>query len=313
MDRREELRRKVEQIKREGAAKRERPPEQGEASAPSTEAASANTPPAPSLTPEQIREIARGEIEEALRTERAARQEESALTQARLDGLSREVTDSIDELSRELTDTNERLTETDERVNTLRDDTINSLDPMSQQIAELRSRLNSRVLPPAPEPRNVTPRRPWEPEPVIRPSWLKPGEAMPPPSLLRLMEPKPLRRSPREPEERDETSYKPRRPRVESSPPQSARTPETERPDPEFVKQVWTAIYIALLTMAVIVIVLFIFWALIHPWMAVAAFLAFVIILIWLGAIYALWSQQMRLLPILMLLTGAVAIYMMAS
>src|ERR1051326_4026456 len=215
MDRREELRRKLERIEHEESARQERPPERGEASAPSTEAASASTPPAPSLTPERIREIARGEIEEALRTERAARQEERARTQAQLDGLSREVTDSIDELSRELTDTNERLTETDERVNTLRDDTINSLDPMSRQIAELRSRLNSRVLPPAPEPRNVTPRRPWEPEPVTRPPWLKPGEAMPPPSLLRLMEPKPPRWSPpREPEERDETSYKPPPPQL---------------------------------------------------------------------------------------------------
>jgi hypothetical protein len=49
MDKREQLKRKLERIEREETVRRERPQEQGEASAPSTEAASASPPPAPSL------------------------------------------------------------------------------------------------------------------------------------------------------------------------------------------------------------------------------------------------------------------------
>src|SRR5215208_3097721 len=102
MDKREELRRKLARIEREETAKQERPPERGEDSAPSTAAASTSPPPAPSLTPEQIREITRGEIEKALRKERAARQEESAGERAQTEA-------RFDELSRELTDTNGRV------------------------------------------------------------------------------------------------------------------------------------------------------------------------------------------------------------
>ena len=165
MDKREELRRKLERIEREETAKQGRPPERGEDLAPlteaaSTRAASTSPTPAPSLTPEQVQEITRGEIEKALRKERAARQEESAGERAQTEA-------RFDELSRGLTDTNER-------VSSLKEDTRNSLVPMAREIAELKSQQNGRELLPAREPKNVTPR------PKPRPTTLPPPSTYPP-------------------------------------------------------------------------------------------------------------------------------------
>jgi hypothetical protein len=278
MDRREELRLKLERIEREESAKQGRPPEQGEASVPSTEAASASMPPAPSLTTEQIQEITRSEIEKALREERAARQEESARTRTEA---------RLDELSQELTDTNER-------VSTLREDTRNSLVPMAREIAELRSQQNSRALPPAREPRNVTPR------PTPRPTTYLPLPSMYPP-----------RPRPAEPETQagtlERTIYQSPSTRSESSPPTVEPIYETEDPNP-LLTAVLLLMGVMLLILAVWVIWAILTWAVLNPWMAGALALAALIFLIWVAAVCMTWAGDLKLPSIIIFLFGAAVI-----
>jgi hypothetical protein len=286
MDKREELRRKLERIEREETAKQERPPEQSEASAPSTEAASASPPPAPSLTPEQIQEITRSEIEKALRGERAARLEESASERVRNDA-------RFEELSRGLTDANERLTDTNERVTSLREDTRNSLLPMAEEIAELRSQQNSHALPPAPEPRNVTPR------PTPKPTtW--PTPSMYPPRL-RQTEPE----MPSGTLER--TSYQPPRTRIESSPPTVEPPYETEPPHP-LVMVVWALRAIVLLILVIWGLWTFLAWAWLNPWTAAALIAVTVIFLVWIGAVCLSWTAEARIFSIIIALAGVLVI-----
>ncbi len=279
MNKREELRRKLERIEREETAKQERPQEQGKALAPSTEAASTSPPPAPSLTPEQIREIARGEIEQALRTERAARQEESAGERAQTEV-------RLDDLSRELTDTNER-------VSSLKEDTRNSLVPMAREIAELKSQQNGRALPPAREPRNVTPR------PTPRPTTLPPPSTYPP------------RTSPTVPQTQggtlERTSYQPPRTWIESSPPTVEQTYETEQPNP-LVMVIWAVIIVMLLILAIWGAVMFLSWAWLNPWTAAALLLVTGIILGWIGAVCLSWMLEVKMLSIFIALAGSGAI-----
>lgn len=279
MDKREELRRKLERIEREETAKRGRPPERAEASAPSTAAASTSPPPAPSLTPEQIREIARGEIEQALRTERAARREESAGERAQTEA-------RFDELSQKLTDTNER-------VSSLKEDTRNSLIPMAREIAELKSQQNDRALPPAREPRNVTPR------PTPRPTTLPPPSTYPPRSL------------PTAPQTRggtlERTSYQPPRTWSESRPPTLERTYETEPPNP-LVMVIWALIIIALLMLAIWVVWTFLAWAVLNPWTAVGLGVLAVIFLGWIVAVCLSWMLEARMMSVSIAVFGAAVI-----
>jgi hypothetical protein len=279
MDKREELRRKLERIEREETAKGERPPEQGEASAPSTAAASTSPPPAPSLTPEQIREIARGEIERALRTERAARREESAGERAQTEA-------RFDELSRGLTDTNGR-------VSSLKEDTRNSLVPMAREIAELKSQQNGRALPPAREPRNVTPR------PTPRPTTLPSPSTYPP------------RTPPTVPQTQggtlERTSYQPPRAWVENRPPTLEQTYETEQPDP-VVKVLRAAITVMLLLLAIWVVWTFLAWAVLNPWTAVGLGVLAAIFLIWIGAVCVIWMMESKILSVSIAVFGVAVI-----
>jgi hypothetical protein len=279
MDKREELRRKLARIEREETAKQGRPPERGEDSAPSTAAASTSPPPAPSLTPEQIREIARGEIEQALRTERAARREESAGERAQTEA-------RFDELSRELTDTNER-------VSSLKEDTRNSLVPMAREIAELKSQQNDRALPPAREPRNVTPR------PTPKPTTL------PPPRTYRPRTPPTVPQTQSGTLER--TSYQPPRTWITSSPPTVERTYETEPPNP-LVMVVWALIIIALLILAIWGAWTFIAWAVLNPWTAVGLGVLAAIFLIWIGAVCVIWMMESKILSVSIAVFGVAVI-----
>jgi len=279
MDKREELRRKLERIEREETAKQERPQERGEDLAPSTEAASTSPPPAPLLTPEQIQEITRGEIEKALRKERAARREESASERTQTEA-------RFDELSRELTNTNER-------VSSLKEDTRNSLVPMAREIAELKSQQNSRALPPGREPRNVTPR------PTPRPTTLPPPSTYPP------------RTPPTVPQTQggtlERTSYQPPRTWIESSPPTVGRTYETEPPDP-VITILRAAIIVMLLILAVWVVWTFIAWAVLNPWTAVALVAVAVIFLLWIVAVCLVWMMESRMLSATIAVFGAAVI-----
>jgi hypothetical protein len=283
MDKREELKRKLARIEREESAKQERPPERGEASAPSTEAASTSPPPAPLLTPEQIREIARGEIEQALRTERAARQEESASERAQTEA-------QLVELSRELTDTNER-------VSTLKEDTRESLIPMAREIAELKSQENSRTLPPAPEPRNVTPR------PKPRPTMLPPPSTYPP------------RTPPTAPQTQggtlERTSYQPPRTWVENRPPTLEQTYETEQFDPA-LKVLRAAIIVLILSLIILGVWTFLAWAVLNPWTAIAVAVVIAIILIWLGVVCLSWMMEAKMISASIAVLG-VAIIVLAG